>query len=95
VVQSATKPQLPKIKNKNETEFEVFVDEEVVNQYVERRINMYVFFKVLTLNTDKNRRFQLILTFVCAWKVAIGPGKIIDRPIIYSIVFSYCFYYQC
>lgn len=45
MVQSDTKPQLPKIKNKNETEFEVFVDEEVVNQYVERRINMYVFFK--------------------------------------------------
>jgi hypothetical protein len=32
MVQSDTKPQLPKIKNKNETEFEVFVDEEVVNQ---------------------------------------------------------------
>eukprot|EP00029_Vermamoeba_vermiformis_P006311 TRINITY_DN2437_c0_g3_i1.p1 TRINITY_DN2437_c0_g3~~TRINITY_DN2437_c0_g3_i1.p1 ORF type:complete len:465 (+),score=93.30 TRINITY_DN2437_c0_g3_i1:117-1511(+) len=32
MVQSEVKPQLPKIKNKNETEFDVFVDEELVNQ---------------------------------------------------------------
>ncbi len=34
MVQSDAKPQLPKIKNKNEIDFEVFVDEELANQYV-------------------------------------------------------------
>lgn len=34
MVQSDAKPQLPKIKNKIETEFEVFVDEELVSQCV-------------------------------------------------------------
>ena len=35
MVQSEAKPQLPKIKNKNEGEFEVFVDEALVNEWVE------------------------------------------------------------